>query len=435
MNAPPSHPGLPFVGNTLSIMRDQLGFHEDAVDRSGDLFRANILGVGEYCIAAHPDYFERILISDRDAFAKTDDYQIAFGEGVLTTEGERWKNQRDDLEEFFYPGKIRSYADEMVERTSQRLDRWADGQRMHLYKELKQLALDVIFATVFDRPLAIDGDERLRTAADRLNLFFKSTSYALPRWVPTPARRQFQAAVDTLESEAKTLLAEQKRSETAGNGLLSTLVTLRETGATTMSDDEIVDQVVTLTFAGHDTTALVMTAALHQLGNHPSVRERFHAELSDVLGGDAPTADDVEELTVTRNIVNETLRMYPSVFLIPRKTTRRVELGGYELDSGTRIHLSFWSVHRDDRFWTDPDVWRPARWQETSPREKGHAFVPFGAGRRACIGRRFARLEATLVLATIAQQFLIDPAGPLQLEPEATLSVADDAPVRVHTRG
>lgn len=435
MSAPPAHPGIPVLGQTIDVMRDLLALHDEVVVETGDLARVTALGVGEYCIAAHPDHFEQILVTDTDAFAKTVDFEIAFGQSVLTTEGDTWQRQRADLEEFFYPAKIRSYVDDMVRFTERRIDRWSPGETLLLYEEMRHLTLENLFGTLFDRPLAIGEDERLRRAADDLDLWFKSTSYALPRWVPTPARRRFREAVDVLEAEARRLLRDREGVDGGdSDDRLSTLVALRDRGESEITDDEIVDQLVTMIFAGHDTTAFAVTAALHQLGTHPAVREEFHAELADVLDDAQPTLANIGDLTVTKHVINETLRRYPSLFTIPRKTTRPIDLGGYRLPADMRIHLSFWSVHRDERFWDTPGEWRPTRWESTSPREQGHSFVPFGAGHRACIGRRFASLEATLVLATIGQRYHLEPTGSLMLEPAMTMGVKDGAPVQVRTR-
>lgn len=434
MRSPPSPSGLPVLGHTVDVMRDQLGFYDEAASEHGDVITLDILGIDDYCLVAHPDHFERILATERDSFAKTEDFEVAFGDSVLTNEGERWKRQRENLDEFFYPQRIRSYADEMVTFTERRIGRWEEGTTVSLRHELKQLTLENLFGTLFDRPLEIGSNQHLRAAADDLNLWFKSTSYALPRWVPTPARRRFREAIDVLESEAEAMLDERKREGGDGDDLLSTLVRLRAENDAALSDDEIVDQIVTLIFAGHDTTAFLLVAALHQLSSTPSVRERFHEELDDVLGDRTPELGDVGELTVTRNIINETLRRYPSLFTIPRKTTRAVDLGEYRVPADTRVHLSVWRVHRDERFWDDPHRWHPARWQEMSPRDKGYAFIPFGAGPRACLGRRFARLEATLVLATIGQRYELEPERPLELTAEMTTQPAHRVPARVQTR-
>jgi cytochrome P450 len=438
-NAPPSAGGPPVVGQTLRFARDPLELIEAVVADHGPVSRMRVLGVGEFYNLAGPDAFERVLVTDRDAFAKSPGFRVAFGENVLSSEGKQWERQREALDEFFYPARIREYADRMVELTERRLDRWPTDGRMSLHEEMSGAALDNFFGTVFGRPLDPDGDERLRRAANDINLWFKSSSFALPRWMPTPARRRFRRAVETVEGEARRLLDERERElergdAEGGDDLLSTLVALREEEGASLSDSEIVDQVVGLVFAGHDTTALAMTYALHQVGTHPEVRERFRAELADVLGGDSPTLSDVGELTVTSQILNETLRLFPPIHTIPRVTTRPVEMDGYRLEPDTRTHLSVWALQRDDRYWADPREWRPERWEDTSPQDAGYAYVPFGAGPRVCLGRRFALLEAKLVLALVGQRFELDPGRPLEFDPMSTTQPAHDVPVRVTQR-
>ena len=436
---PPSAGGLPVVGQTLRFAQAPLDLVEAVVAEHGSVSRMRVLGVGEFYNLASPESIERALVTDRDAFAKSPGFRVAFGENVLSTEGQQWERQREALDEFFYPARIREYADWMVELTERRLDRWPDDGEISLHEEMSGAALDNFFGTLFDRPLDPDGDEHLRRAASDINLWFKSTSFALPRWVPTPARRRFRHAVETVEAEASRLLDERSRAvdrgeAEAGDDLLSTLVALRAEDGASLSDAEIVDQVVGLVFAGHDTTALAMTYALHQLGIHPEVRERFHAELDDVLDGDRPTLSDLSDLEVTERILNETLRLYPPIHTIPRVTTREVEMEGYRLSEDTRAHLSVWAVQRDEQYWDEPHEWRPSRWRDTSPQDAGYAYAPFGAGPRLCLGRRFALLEAKLVLALVGQRFELDPQRSLAFDPMSTTQPAHEVPARVSRR-
>lgn len=430
---PPAASGTPVLGQTLRFARDPLELVDDLIEEHGRLFRMRVLGVGEFYTLSHPDHFEQVLITDREAFVKNEDFRIAFGENLLSTEGDQWQRQREVLSEFFVPAKIRSYADRIVELTDRQLTRWTDGERRSLHETMAAIALDNLFGTVFGRPLDPDGDEQLRQAANDINLWFKPSSFALPRWVPTPSRRRFRKAVATVESEAEQLLREREASE-RGDDLLSKLVELRASDETALTDTEIIDQVLGLVFAGHDTTALTLTYALHQLGTHEDVRRLVHAELADVLDGEPPTLEDLSELSVLERVINETLRAYPSVHTVPRETARTVTVDGYQLEPGMRTHLSVWGIHHDETFWEEPYTWRPSRWTDTSPREKQYAFVPFGAGPRLCIGRQFARLEAMLVLATVCQDYLIEPESALAFEPMSTLQPADSVPVRVRYR-
>jgi len=431
---PPTVPGPPVLGQTIRFAREPIPLISELAAEYGPAFRMRLLGVGEFYTLTHPDHFETVLMTERDAFTKTPGFRVAFGENVLSTEGEQWQRQRDVLNEFFTPTTIRSYADRMVELTERRLARWQDGERRSIHDAMLDISLDNFFGTVFGRTLAPDGDEDLRQAANDINLWFKPSSFALPRWVPTPARRRFHDAVATVETEARRLLQERQQGGGGGDDLLSTLVALRAQDETALTEQEIVDQVVGLVFAGHDTTALTLTYALHQLGTHDSVRRRVQSEVEDVLGGDRPSLSDVNELVTIERVINETLRAYPSIHTLPRKTTRAVTVGDYRLDADTRTHLSVWELHHDAAFWEAPDAWRPSRWAETTPQERGYTFVPFGAGPRLCLGRRFARLEATLVLAMICQEFRIDPHTELSFEPMSTLQPADGVPATIHRR-
>lgn len=426
---PPSPDGLPFLGNTVEYARDRFEFIDAAKRECGDVFRAELLGLGEICYLTHPDSVERVLVTDRESFAKSDLFRVAFGEGLLAVDGEQWERQRELLDEFFYPARIRSYADEMVDLTERRIDRFSPGETRSLLEEMTALTLDIIFGTMFGRRLEIDGNDELRRAVANLNEWFTPTSLVMPRGVPTPSRRRFRRAEETLRSEVRSLLSDASDAE--GDDLLSTLVGL---DSEEMSEENIVDQVVTMLFAGHESTALGLTYAFYELGRNPDIRDRFHEELDATLDGARPTLDDVGELEVTDRIVTEALRMYPPAPAIPRVTTADVELGGYRVPAGTRTHVSLFTIQRDERFYDDPLTFDPSRWREQGPEAKGYAYAPFGAGPRTCIGRRFALLEATLVLAAIGRRYRLDPEEPLELAPRMSTQPAGEVPITVRER-
>jgi cytochrome P450 len=171
-----------------------------------------------------------------------------------------------------------------------------------------------------------------------------------------------------------------------------------------LNDERIRDQMVTITFAGHDTTTGTLTFACWALATHPEVRERFHAEL-DALDG-PPTLADLDSLTVTERIITETLRLYPPVYVLPRVSATDIEMGGYHIPEGERVNTALWQIQRDERFFEDPHEFRPSRWDGDLRAEiPDFAYAPFGGGPRICLGREFALLEAKLALATIGRQF------------------------------
>jgi cytochrome P450 len=410
---PPLPPYPPNVGHplfhTVHSMRDVFGFRKRAMAER-DLVRIKLLGPGDVYHLGHPDHFERVLLNDRDHFRKSADFRIAFEGGLVAVEGETWRRQRDVLQPLFTRDSLLDYAEGMVAAIRRRCQRWEPGSRIDLSAEASDLTLDVLFATLFGRELAVDGDESIRTAADRLQHWFAPTSYPLPNWVPTPARRRFKRGKRRLQSVAAGLLdeaaADPPSDPGAADDLLSLLVALRESGVESeaLTDERLRDQVVTMIFAGHDTTATAIAFAFYALATNPEVRERFHAEVDAIDG--QPAVDDLDDLDVTERVVTETLRLFPPVYTIPREATAEVVVDGYRIPEGAPTWLTVDRVHRDPRFYDDPTEFRPARWAgDLRERLPDFAYAPFGGGPRACIGRQFALIEAQLALATVGRDY------------------------------
>lgn len=413
---PPSPPGNYIIGHTVAFARDPLGFVRQSVESTGDVFRMQLFGRKVYVIA-HPDCIETALLN-RDAFAKLEDFEVAFGEALLAVEGEQWQRQRHAMEEFFTPTRIRDHAETMVGVTTDRIDSWTTGQDICLDDQMRSIALGNLFAVVLGQSLSASKIDGLAEDANALNGWFKPTSWVLPRWVPTPARREFSRGTARLREWAQSLLDEPGDVPNE-DSLLATLSTLHDDPDSGFDHDEILDQVVGMIFAGHETTALAMTYALHQIGSHPSVADRFYAELDDVLD-EQPSIEDLQQLEYVDQIINETLRLYPPVHATPRVTTDRVEIDEYVLPKDAQVLLSTWSVHRDSRFYDQPLEFDPSRWADTSPRERGYEFFPFGGGPRICIGRQFARLEMKAVLATIGRNYRLDADDEIEVTPQMT---------------
>jgi len=393
------------------MIRDPIEFRRTVMDEP-DVVRVWLPLQDDPCALCHPDHARRMLLTDRETFRKSDDFAVAFGDGLLTTEGEEWRRQRDTLRPLFTHESVRGYAETMTEQIRRRVRRWEDGQRLVLQREFADMALDVLFAALLGRELDLDGDRELRRAAEHLHDWFVPSSYTLPEWVPTPSRRRFERAKSTIRGEADRLLAE--RSGTAStdpreaDDLLSVLAGLRASGMAEdtgmCTEEQLRDQVVTIIFAGHDTTTTTLTFATWAIANHPDVRERFHEEV-DALSG-PPTVDDLDDLAVTERIITETLRMFPPVYALPRRTDTAVAVDGYRIPGERWVIAPVVNIHRDERWYDDPETFRPARWRGDLRGEiPDFAYLPFGAGPRICIGREFALVEAKLALATIGRRY------------------------------
>ncbi|WP_226042991.1 cytochrome P450 [Natrinema sp. DC36] len=445
---PPAPSGHPVIGHTLDFARSPFEFVDRATNECGDLYRMELPSVDVY-VLAHPEYFKQALVTDIDAFGKTEDFQRVFGNGLLSTEGEQWSRQRGILQPLFHRDRIGGYGEYMVDATQRRLATWKPGETRNIESEMQDLTIEILFATLFGRELPPGEGDELRAASDGLNKWFAPTSWLLPNWIPTPSRREFGNSVERLRTEVRQLLAEysadseqevsSQPNDLQQETLLSKLHDAREaSGPDHLSTEEVEDQMLTMIFAGYETTAAALGFAWYSLAMNPEIRQAFHDELDAVLGDEPPTPEDIANLDLTNRIVTETLRLYPPIHTIPRQTTRDVQIDGYQIPANEEVHLSIISTHRDERFYDDPLSFRPDRWTENFEEElDDHAFIPFGGGRRTCIGREFARLEATLVLATIGQQWTLEWAGAdptITIEPEITTQTKNGLPMRLRQR-
>nr|WP_245332994.1 cytochrome P450 [Halarchaeum solikamskense] len=457
---PPAPSGYPVLKNAVQFARDPFTFVERATSECGDIYRMALPAVDDVFVFTHPDYLDRVLVSDVEAFGKTEDYQRAFGNGLLSVEGQKWRQQRDMLQPLFYRDHIRGYTEQMVACTERRLETWIEGETLDMEPEMKNLTLEVLFSTLFGRSLVPGEDQELRDAADGLNEWFTPSSWILPPWIPTPARRRFNQSTKRLRQEVRRLLEEgsdrtgfsedgpsgsdvqlnpkQAPAHTNTPDLLTQLQQARnKADESDLTIEEIEDQLITMVFAGHETTAAALAFTWYALATKPDIQEQFQEELDTVLDGERPTYDDLQELEFTDRIITEALRLYPPVHTIPRRTMTDVEIGGYRIPEGHEIHLSVIHVHRDGRFYDEPMAFRPERWTDEFEEElHDFAYAPFGGGRRTCIGREFALLEAKVVLATIGQKFQFDweKNETIELEPRVTTRSKEGIPLRIQQR-
>ncbi|MFB6197193.1 MAG: cytochrome P450, partial [Halobacteriaceae archaeon] len=353
-------------------------------------------------------------------------------------EGDQWRRQRLLIQEAFTPRQIESYADAMVAQARAATQGWDDGEELDLKEAISDLTLRILSRTLFDIDLD-DRGEVIRRAAKALNgrANAQNLSAFIPTWIPTPTNRRLHRTMEDMEALLDDLLDERRASAAERDDLLSLLLSAETADGSALSDREIKDQLITFIFAGHETTALALTYALHALGHHPEKRTKLREEIQVVTGGDPPEMSDLPELNFTEQVINETLRLYPPSYAIFRQATEETEIGGYRVPEGSKVTVPQIHVHRDERFYENPDAFRPGRWSEEFEESlPEYAFFPFGGGPRHCIGMRFAMMELKLTLPTILSAVTIEPKGEpgLDFDTGVTLQPAEpiDAIVRDH---
>ncbi|WP_339102481.1 cytochrome P450 [Haloterrigena salinisoli] len=435
---PPGPNGLPVIGNLHRYVRDPLSFIERCAREYGDVVYTNV-GPMESYMVSHPSHIERILVSESDRFRNAElgqgRLEPLFGNGLVVSEGEHWRRQRIRMQPAFRPDRIAAYAEIMRAEAIRVTDRWSPGETIRLDDEFRRLSLRILVRSLFGTDLDDREDEILeafRTTTDR----FEGANTWLPGWLPTPANRRFERGRQRLDEIVYELIDRRRDDAASRDDLLSALLTAEDDCGERMSDRAIRDEVVTLLAAGHDTTALALTYAVHLLGTRPSAAERLAAELESVLDGEAPTMADLDRLPYTEAAVSEALRYYPPTHATAREPVEDVTVDGYRLPKGATVFLPQWVVHRDERWWDDPETYHPERWLDDSDRPE-YAYFPFGGGPRHCIGHRFALVEARIVLATIASRWRLEPTDEtLSVRPAITLRPTEpvEAVVRERTR-
>ena len=433
----PGPDGLPVLGSTLSLLRDPIEFL-DVAAQHGDVVSYRIAGQ-RFTAVLHPDHVEQVLVRDHDRFRRWtgEEWGGVFadyaGDGLVLSEGEQWERQRRLLQRAFTPEQIEGYAAKMASEAAQVVAGWSDGQRLDLKAEMSSLTLRLLCRTLFD----LDIDERgavVQRAATALNARAGSATAFLPAWLPTPTNRRLHSSMGDLEAMSDELIAERRADASERDDLLSLLLAAREDGDE-MSEAEIVDQLITFLFAGHETTALALTYALHALGHHPERYERLQREVESVTGGDPPTLADLPALEYTEQVIQETLRLYPPAYAVFREALDDVAIGGYRVPEGTKVSVPQIHVQRDARFFTDPDSFRPERWtddfEEALPE---YAYFPFGGGPRHCIGMRFAMMELKTVLPTVAAAVDLEPLTDEDVEFETGITLQPAEPVETRVR-
>ncbi|MBX0323697.1 cytochrome P450 [Halomicroarcula sp. F13] len=439
---PPRIGRVPLVENTLSMVRDPLGFYAEADSVDADVVRFNVAGTTGYFVT-HPDLVERVLVTDEADFEKgrllRETLGEFIGEGLFLLEGEEWQQQRTALQPAFYRERIATYGETMTDFALATADDWRDGERVDLLPAMRSYTLRVLGKTLLDVDIERTAESlepllsALRHRVDPANL-----SAYLPLWVPTPNNRRvrrtraaFEATLDDIIAERQ---AEAAAEREARDDVLSLLLSLDEA---TMDRERLGHQLLTFLVAGHDTTALTLTYAWFLLATHPDAQRELHAELDATLDGADPTPADLFELPYLDRVLTETLRLYPPAFTTFRQPTRPVTLGGYDIEPDAQLTIPQWLVHRDERWYDAPDAFRPERWTDAFEADlPDYAYYPFGGGPRHCIGMRFARMEAKLALAALAQRFRFEAITepPLELGMRITLSPTEPVAVRVHER-
>lgn len=419
---PPMPKGHWFFGNGPEAAANPLKFYCRVWKELGDVVKMRTIFGIEWYLVANPAGAEQVLQTNQANYKKprlfTKALGMIAGNGLVTSEGDFWRRQRRLAQPAFHRQRLALLGETMTGAAKETVENWKNtfartGEAFDVSEEMTKLTVRIAAGTLFSADISEDAErfsDALKIALEHVSHRMRYP-FAAPEFVPTQRNRQFNRARKTLD-EIVLKIIRRRRIETGDKGdLLSMLIAARdeETGEM-MSDRQLKDEVMTLLIAGHETTAAGLSWAWYLLAKNDCARARLRAELELNLQGKTPTVEDLPRLPFTRMVFEETMRLFPPAWGQPRQSIEADEINGFRIDGGKLLVVSQYIVHRHPQFWQRPEDFCPERFTpENSKNRPRFAYFPFGGGARQCIGNHFALMEAQIVLATIAQNFLPQP--------------------------
>ena len=402
-------------------------------------------GIFHPVVLTDPALVHQVLVEKADAFVKSYGLSLfarpLLGQGLLTLERDEHRKRRRLLAPSFMPRRIASYADEIAARAERSTARVATHSQLDMANESMRLTLEIVMKTLFNAELS-NADDTVGSAFPRaLSAMVDSITspLPLPPPIPTPANLRLMRATRELDRVIYRVIAEKRASEQQrGDDMLSVLLGARDSDdGSSLDDRELRDEVMTMMLAGHETTANTLAWALYALARAPAARARLEAEL-DAIQAPRIGPQLTAALPWTTQVIKETMRLYPAVYMIARRCVRDVQLGSYSIERGAIIFINIVGMHRCPELYVNPEQFDPERWSpEREKQLPKHAYMPFSGGARVCIGNHFAMMEAQLVLATWLRNLrfdLLDPRQRIDIDGLFTLRPKGGVPLRITQR-
>ncbi|WP_293905950.1 cytochrome P450 [Phenylobacterium sp.] len=376
-----------------------------------------------------PDALKVLFVEQASAFTQGAMFRRmmrpVWGEGILTSEGAKWRWQRHAGAPAFRPAQMHALAPSMSGVAEAALVRWRSSPRIDLPTEAARITFDVILDTMlsggddFDRDTASARIEAFTAQVGKMKLsyFFAPDAHHEDRLNPPTA------AGEALRGDIAAMVRRRRAAPPRGD-LLDLLLAARDPETGQAMDDEILrDNILGFIMAGHQTSSVALTWSLYLASAHEPTARRLRAEVAAVAGDQPIGPDHVENLVFTRQVIQEAMRLYPPAFQLYRICTRTTEVGGIAVRAGQRILIPIYALHRHRRWWRDPDAFDPDRFGPGQPMPDRHLYMPFGAGPRICLGAAFAMTELVVMLATLMRGATFTVAPGHRVWPRANLTI------------
>jgi cytochrome P450 len=445
---PPSLAGYPLVGVLPAFRRDPLRLLANAARQHGDVVHMQFGPTRSYLVN-HPDDIQHVLQTNNRNYRRegygNQVIQLVTGLNLLTSDGDYWLQQRRLMAPAFHRQHVAGFGMLMAQAAQGMLARWGQtlnaGGWIDVHREMMRVTLEIVGRALFSIDLSGEANalgQAFAEGMDYLNYRLNHV-FAWPLFAPTPRNLRLRRALGLIDRVIQEMIDERRLSGDERADLLSILLAARyEDTGLGMTDEQLQNEVGILIGAGHETTSNALTWTLYLLSENPEAEQALHRELDRELQGRVPTMADLQALPYTRMVIEEAMRLYPPAWILTgRETIAEDQIAGYTIPARSTVFISPYVIHRDPRFWPDPERFDPGRFApEAAAARPRFAYLPFGGGPRKCIGADFALTEAQLILAAVAQRYCLrlQPGWTVKPDPIFTLRVRGGLPMHLEAR-
>lgn len=431
----------PIVGNILEFRKDSMLFFNEAHEEIGDICKLKS-PFRDVTIIFKPEFVKYILQENNKIFQKSfgyDQLQKLLGNGLLTSEGDFWKRQRRLAQPAFHKERLGELVKIMGEVVLERVEKWKEYKKenttLNITQEMNTLALDMVCKTLFRVGIS---DEEIKILNESLGIVIEKAAsrirdpFQLPEWVPTSSNKKADQGIINIKSIVERIIRTRMNDSKRYDDLLDMLLHAQdeETGEK-MNFEQLLDEVMTIFIAGHETTANGLAFIWYLLITNPQVREKMMKEIH-ILNKDIPEINDLRNLTYIRSIIDESLRLFPPAWIIGRMAKEDAEIDGYEIKKDCTYALPIYTIQRSEKYWDQPEKFIPERFSDDKAHEIiKYAYFPFGGGPRLCIGQMFAIYEMQICIYTLFKDFNFQLVNNFKFELEPLITLRTKFPIEV----
>jgi len=400
--------------NRKAILKNPLPFHHENFEKLGDLFKVKIGPRGIILFTRSPEYIKQILQKNHKKYHKstlqTEDLAKYIGKGLLTSNGEHWRTHRRMVQPAFHKKKLEGLLGIMSTAIRKERNRIEVDKKQDIHPLMGDLAFQVVAQSLFSRDdIQEEMAELKRITEINQTMLIKEMRQPYLNWwfkLSGAINRHLGYSKEARDL-LNTIIEERIRSDEEKDDLLDMLLKARYEDGTAMSRDQLIDEVLILFTAGHETTANALSFTLFLLAKNPEIQQKAFENVAQVDLDGKDYLEQIISLSYIKQCVEEGMRLYPPAYYIDRMTIEEDQLGQHTIPKDTMILLAVYELHRDTNFWDNPDVFQPERFNPKHKKDFSNYYYPFGAGPRMCVGNNFAMYEMVLVVAEILKKYLI----------------------------